>query len=149
MAVLGINSRAASPFKKVDFTVAWVKTAKTRRARIDAETDHRRVTRQRLRIIVKKTRGYPTGYLRALSDTIQHGPESREVGCETSFFLSSLWVNWQKKKLTCDTDRTKARTPKCRPAFGCFRRAVPVASRTEEKKSVATKFMIFASPENR
>ena len=30
-----------------------------------------------------------------------------------------------KKTLTCDTDRTKARTPKCRPAFGCSRRALP------------------------
>ena len=29
------------------------------------------------------------------------------------------------KTLTCDTDRTKARTPKCRPAFGCSRRALP------------------------
>ena len=57
MAVLGINSRAASPFKKVDFTVAWVKMAKTFRARIDAENDHRRVTRPRLRIIVKEIRG--------------------------------------------------------------------------------------------
>ena len=93
MAVLGINSRAASHFKKVDFTVAWVKMAKTRRARIDAENDHRRVTRPRLRIIVKKTRGYLAGYLRASSDTIQHGPESRKLGCETSFFLGSLWIN--------------------------------------------------------
>ena len=93
MAVLGINSRAASPFKKVDFTVAWVKVAKTRRARIDAENDHWRVTRPRIRIIVKETRGYPTGYLRASSDTIQHGPESRKVSCETSFFLSGLWLN--------------------------------------------------------
>ena len=92
MAVLGINSRAASPFKKVDFTVAWVKMPKTRRARIGAENDHRRVTRPRLRIIVKETRSYPTGYLRASSDTVQHGPESRKVGCETSFFLSGLWL---------------------------------------------------------
>ena len=92
MAVLGINSRTASPFKKVDFTVAWVKIAKPRRARIDAENDHRRVTRPRFRIIVKETRGYPTGYLQASSDTIQHGPESREGGYETSFFLGSLWL---------------------------------------------------------
>ena len=92
MAVLGINSRAASPFKKVDFAVAWVKMAKTRHARIDAENDHRRVTRPRLRIIVKETRGYPTDYLQAPSDTIKYDPESREVGCETSFFLSRLWI---------------------------------------------------------
>ena len=51
-----------------------------------------------------------------------------------------------KKTLTCDTDRTKARTPKCRPAFGCSRRALPGPNK---KKSAATKFMIFASPGNR
>ena len=50
-----------------------------RRARIDAENGHRRVTRPRLRIILKETRGYPTGYLRAPSNTLkcdleQHGP---------------------------------------------------------------------------
>ena len=43
-----------------------------------------------------------------------------------------------------DIDRTKARTPKCRPAFGCSRRALPGPN----KKSAATKFMVFASPEN-
>ena len=66
--------------------------AKTRRTRMSAENDHRRVTRPRLRIIVKETRGYPTGYLRASSDTIQHGPESREVGCGFSIILDSLWL---------------------------------------------------------
>ena len=62
-------------------------------------------------------------------------------------------VNFQKspnklatKTLTCDTDRTKARTPKWRPAFGCSRRALPGPN---TKKSVATKFRIFASPGNR
>ena len=79
MAVLGINSRAASPFKKVDFTVAWVKMAKTRRARIGVENDHRRVTRPRLRIIVKETRGIPTGYLRVPSGTIECDRELRKV----------------------------------------------------------------------
>ena len=54
--------------------------AKTRRARIDAENDHRRVTRPRLRIIVKDTRGYPTGYLRTPSDAVKYGRESRTVG---------------------------------------------------------------------
>ena len=54
---------------------------------------NRRVTRPRLRIIVKETRGYPTDYLQAPSDTIKYDPESREVGCETSFFLSRLWIN--------------------------------------------------------
>ena len=65
--------------------------AKTRRARIDAKNDHRRVTRPRLRIIVKKMRGYLTGYLQASADTIQHGPESREVGYETSIILGGYW----------------------------------------------------------
>ena len=64
--------------------------AKTRRTRMSVEDDHRRVTRPRLRIIVKEALGYPTGYLRASSDTIQHGPESREVGYETSFFSKRL-----------------------------------------------------------
>ena len=69
--------------------------AKTRRARIDAENDHRRVTRLRLRIIVKETRDYQTGYLRASSDTIQHGPESREVGCDEAKPLHGLWIKGQ------------------------------------------------------
>ena len=44
-----------------------------RRARIDAENGHQRVMRSRLRIIVKETRGYPTGYLQAQSGTIEYG----------------------------------------------------------------------------
>ena len=43
-----------------------------RRARIDAENGHRRFTRPRLRIINRETRRYPTGYLRASSDTIEY-----------------------------------------------------------------------------
>ena len=66
--------------------------AKTRRARIDAENDHRRVTRPRLRIIVKETQSYLTGYLRARSDTIIHGPESREVGYGFSIILHGHWL---------------------------------------------------------
>ena len=92
MAVLGINSRAASPFKKVDFTVAWVKMAKTRRARIDAENDHRRVTRPRLRTIVKETRSYLTCYLRAQSGTIEYDRGSREVGYDEAIILHGLWL---------------------------------------------------------
>ena len=53
--------------------------AKTRRARIDAENDHRRVTRPRLQIIVKEMRGYPTGYLRAQFGAIEYGPESLKL----------------------------------------------------------------------
>ena len=43
-------------------------------------------------MIVKETQGYPTGYLRASSDTIQHGLESREVGYETAITLHGLWI---------------------------------------------------------
>ena len=53
--------------------------AKTRRTRMSAENDHRRVTRPRLRIIVKETRGYPTGYLRAQSDMIEYDREQHEL----------------------------------------------------------------------
>ena len=54
--------------------------AKTWRARIDAGNDHRRVTRPSLRIIVKETWGYLTGYLWAQSGTIGYDLGSREVG---------------------------------------------------------------------
>ena len=55
--------------------------AKTWRARIDAENDHQRVTRPRSRIIAKETWSYPTGYLRAQSETIEYDLRSREFGC--------------------------------------------------------------------
>ena len=64
--------------------------AKTRRARIDAENDHRRVTRPSLRIIVKETRGYPMGYLRAQSGTIGYDRGSREVGYDEAKPLGGL-----------------------------------------------------------
>ena len=67
--------------------------AKTRRARIDAENDHRRVTRPRLRIIVKETRGYLTGCLRAQSATIEYDRGSREVGYGFSIILGGLWLS--------------------------------------------------------
>ena len=66
--------------------------AKTRRARIDAENGHRRVTRPRLRITAKGTRGIPMSYLRASSGTVQHGPESREVGYDEEKPLCGLWI---------------------------------------------------------
>ena len=66
--------------------------AKTRRARVDAENGHRRVTRPRLRIIVKETRGYPTGHLRAQSGTIGYDRRSREVGYDEAKPLYGLWV---------------------------------------------------------
>ena len=66
--------------------------AKTLLARIDAENDYRRVTRPRLRIIVKETRRYPTGYLRAQSGTTEYDCGSREVGYETSTIPSGLWL---------------------------------------------------------
>ena len=67
-------------------------TAKTRRARIGADNGHRRVTRSRLRIIVKETRGYPTGYLQAKSNTINYDRGSREVGYETAIVLNAFWL---------------------------------------------------------
>ena len=90
--------------------------AKTRRARIDAENDHRRVTRPRLRIFVKETRGYPTGYLRASFDTIQHGLESRKVGYGFSIILDGLWIRQQHSRLnrittTSRVDRSPERAP--------------------------------------
>ena len=48
------------------------------------------------------------------------------------------------KTLTCDTDRTTARTPKWRPAFGCSRHALPGPNK---KNRPRLKFTIFASPE--
>ena len=54
--------------------------AKTWRVRIDAEDDHRRITRPRSRKIVKETWGYPTGYLREPSGTVGYDLGSREVG---------------------------------------------------------------------
>ena len=67
--------------------------AKTRRARIDAENDHRRVTRPRLRTIVKETRSYLTCYLRAQSGTIEYDRGSREVGYdEAIILLGGLWL---------------------------------------------------------
>ena len=58
--------------------------AKTRCARIDAENDHRRITRSRLRIIEAEAQGYLTGHLRAQPGTIEYDRGSREVGYETS-----------------------------------------------------------------
>ena len=55
--------------------------AKTCRARIDAENAHRGVTRPRLWIIEKQTRGYPTGYLQTHFETIEYDNGSREVRC--------------------------------------------------------------------
>ena len=52
------------------------------RSQIDAETGHRRVTRPRLRINVKETRGILTGYLRALSDAVKYDRESRKVSTQ-------------------------------------------------------------------
>ena len=65
MAVLNINSRAAcfSHFHSRHCEINFFE--RRRRARIDAENGHRRVTRPRLRIIATETLGYPTGYLRA------------------------------------------------------------------------------------
>ena len=50
-----------------------------RRARISAESSHRRGTRLRLRTVVKDTREIPTGYLQAPFDTIEYDRESHKV----------------------------------------------------------------------
>ena len=83
MVVLGINSRAAcfsyffhSRHCEIYFSNFF---ERRRRARIDAENGHRRVMRPRLRIIEAETQGYPTGYLRAPSDTGKYDPEHREL----------------------------------------------------------------------
>ena len=83
MAVLGINSRAAflihfslTPLRNQLFPT-FLKGDVV--ARIDAENGHRRVTRRCSRIIVKKTRGIPTDYLRAPPDTIENDREPHEV----------------------------------------------------------------------
>ena len=85
------------------FTHATVKSTskkRRRRARIDAENDHRRVTRPRLRIIVnvKETRGYPTGHLRDPSDAIECNRESRKVFGYTSGSRNGLWIQRGDKR---------------------------------------------------
>ena len=79
MVVLCNNSRAAcfSHFHSRHCEINFFE--RRRRARIDAENGHRRVTRPRLRIIVKETQGYPTGYLRAPSGTIKYDREQHEL----------------------------------------------------------------------
>ena len=71
--------------------------AKTRRARIDAENGHRRVTRSRLRIIVKEMWGYPTDYLLTPSGTIEYDRGSRKVGCGKAMIPGGHWIPF------CDT----------------------------------------------
>ena len=66
--------------------------AKTRRTRMSAENDHRRVTRPNIRIIIHETRGYLMGYLQTPSDTIQHDHESLEVGYETAMDRSNFFL---------------------------------------------------------
>ena len=52
------------------------------------------------------------------------------------------------RPLTCDTDRTKARTPTFRLTFGCSRRALPGPNNNKNRPRL--KFMVlFASPEKR
>ena len=53
-----------------------------RHSQIDTENGHRRVTRLRLRINVEETRGVLMGYLRALSDAVKYGRESRKVSMQ-------------------------------------------------------------------
>jgi len=82
MAVLGINSRAAR-FSHFSLTPLrnqlFIFFERRRRARIDAENGHRRITRPHLRIIKAETQGFPTGYLRAPSGTVKYDREQREL----------------------------------------------------------------------
>ena len=65
---------------------------KPRRARINADNGHRRLTRPRLRIIKAETQGYPTNYLRAPSGTVEYDCGSREVGYDEAIIIHGLWV---------------------------------------------------------
>ena len=87
--------------------------AKTRRARIDAENGHRRVTRPRLRIIKAETQGFPTSYLRASSDTIEHGSDSCEVGYDEAKPLCGLCL-WLMGKVV----KRAAVPPRCEVVVG-------------------------------
>ena len=63
-------------------------------------------------MIAKETRGIPTSYLRASSDTIQHGPESREVGCGFSIILDGLWLKQlAQRPLTRATTKLRSASP--------------------------------------
>ena len=55
--------------------------------------DDWRVTRPRLRVIVKETRGIPTGYLRAPYGAVRYNRESRKVGYDEAIILGSHWLN--------------------------------------------------------
>ena len=79
MAVLGVNSRAAcfSHFHSRHYEINFLK--RRRRARTDAENGHWRVTRPHLRILKAETQGFPTGYLRAPSDTVKYDREPHEL----------------------------------------------------------------------
>ena len=78
MAVLGINSRAASPLKKVGksrfhsgVSEKWLKHAA--RELMPRTTIGELRGRAYGRIIAKETRDIPTGYLRAQSGTVKYG----------------------------------------------------------------------------
>ena len=77
--------------------------AKTRRTRMSAEKDHLRVTRPRLRIIVKETQGYPTGYLQAPSDTVEYDLEPRKVsGLRADYMYEAVYGFKPEKRLVDD-----------------------------------------------
>ena len=85
MVVLGINSRVAcfsyfslTPLRNLLFPTFLI-FERRRRARIDVENGHRRVTRPCLRLIEAETQGYPTGYLRAPFDTVKYDREQHEL----------------------------------------------------------------------
>ena len=95
MADLGINSRAASPFKKVDFAVAWVKMAKTRRARIDTENGHRRVANYEAALTdnCKRDAGLSNGLSTSFIRYDSTRPRVAKSWLRNSvFFQSGLWL---------------------------------------------------------
>ena len=71
---------------------------KTRRARRDAENGHRRITRSCSRILEAETQGFPTGYLRAQSGTVEYDRGSRKVSYDEAILLGGE-VLWGKMRL--------------------------------------------------
>ena len=65
--------------------------APRRRARIDAEIDHRGATSLRLRFLNAEAPGIPMSYLRASSDTVEYDREPRKVGYDEAI-PSGQWL---------------------------------------------------------
>ena len=93
MVDLGVSSRAASRshFYSRHCEIDFFKSR--RRARIDAEIDHREVTSSRLRFLNAQMPGIPTSYLRASSDTIQHDRETHKRKSSTRAARHGLGIS--------------------------------------------------------